>query len=196
MCCHKMPQGEHFQERGPNTILAGLWQWSFINLPILLQRTPAAKNWDPYGWKADSQVLFNLTEANERQLPVKTYIELDINFLGLKKANVGFPILEEPNGVLDRKHHTKLPGIIDWHLIQLVYQVFTEKYWGRNLTPLNVWGELIHSLFSQLCLYHYAEVSKEHDFGMQSIYHQTNKDIKSIPSKLAHLANKSPTIFS
>ena len=43
-------------------------------------------------------------------------------------------------------------------------------------------------LFSQLWLYHYAEASKDHDYGVQSIYHQTGKDIKSTPSKSAHLA--------
>ena len=64
------------------------------------------------GEKADAHVLFNLTVANKRQLPVKTYTELDINFLGLNLPNVGFLILEEPNRVLDRKHQTKHPGII------------------------------------------------------------------------------------
>ena len=34
------------------------------------------------GEKADAHVLFNLTVANDGQLPVKTYIELDINFGG------------------------------------------------------------------------------------------------------------------
>ena len=48
----------------------------------------------------------------------------------------------------------------------------------ESLTPLNVWQELIHLLFSQLCLYYYAEISKEHDYGMHSIY-QTDKDIIS-----------------
>ena len=45
-------------------------------------------------------------------------------------------------------------------------------------------------LFSQLCLYHYAEISKEHNFGVQSIYHKTDNGIQSNPCKLAHLAKK------
>ena len=49
------------------------------------------------GGKADAHILFDLTSANDGQLPVKNYIELDINSLGLKVSNVGFPILEEPN---------------------------------------------------------------------------------------------------
>ena len=66
----------------------------------------------PMGEKADAHILFNCTEANDGQLPMKTYLELHINFLGLKVLSVGFLILEEPNRVLDRKHQTKCPGLI------------------------------------------------------------------------------------
>ena len=66
----------------------------------------------PMGEKAYAHILFNLMAVNDGQLPMKTYLELDINFLGLKELNAGFLFLEEPNGVLDRKHQTKLPGII------------------------------------------------------------------------------------
>ena len=48
---------------------------------------------------------------------MKTCIELNMNFLGLKVLNAGLLILEEPNRILERKHHTKLPGIISWNLI-------------------------------------------------------------------------------
>ena len=43
----------------------------------------------PTGENADAHILFNITVANDGQLPMKTYIELDINFLGLKVLNVG-----------------------------------------------------------------------------------------------------------
>ena len=44
-------------------------------------------------------------------------------------------------------------------------------------------------LFSQLCLYHYAEITKDHDYGVQSVYHQTDKkDV--FPRKLADLTKK------
>ena len=52
---------------------------------------------------------------------MKTYTELDVNFLGMNVLNVGFLILEEPNRVLEGKHHTKLPDFIGWNLIQLTY---------------------------------------------------------------------------
>ena len=101
---------------------------------------------------------------------MKAYIELDINFLGLKVPNVGFLILEEPNRVLDKKHQTKMPGITGWNLIWLTYKVFAEKY-GEHFDSFECLGGVNPLLFSQLCLYHYAEISKEHDYGVQFIYH-------------------------
>ena len=52
--------------------------------------------------KADAHQLFHLTVANDGQLPVKMYTELDINFLGLKVPNVGILIVEDPSQVLDK----------------------------------------------------------------------------------------------
>ena len=49
-------------------------------------------------------------------------------------------------------------------------------------------------LFSQLCLYCYAEISKEHDYGVQSVHHQTDKNDIS-PNKLAHLTKKAQPSF-
>ena len=49
------------------------------------------------GEKSDAHILFNLTAANDGQLPVKKYIELDVNVMGLKVLNVGFLIIDEPN---------------------------------------------------------------------------------------------------
>ena len=82
----------------------------------------------PTGEKSDAHILFNLTVANDGQLPVKKYVEIDVNFFGLKVPNVGFLIIDEPNRVLDKKHQTKLPGIIGWNLIWLTYKVFVDKY--------------------------------------------------------------------
>ena len=71
-----------------------------------------------------------------------------------------------------------------------MYQVFVEKYGGEKFNSFECLGGVNPLLFSQLCLYHYAEISKEQDFGVKSIYHQTDKDIKSTPSKLAYLAKR------
>ena len=101
----------------------------------------------PMGEKADALTLFNLTAANDGQLPIKMYTKFDINVFGLKVLNVSCLILEEPNSVLDRKNHTKLPGIIGWNLIWLAYKVSWENMGKKFLTPLNILEELIHSCF-------------------------------------------------
>ena len=62
--------------------------------------------------KAKAHQLFHLMVANEGQLPVKMYTELDINFLGLKVPNVGVLVVEDPSQVLDKKLQSKLPGIV------------------------------------------------------------------------------------
>ena len=98
-----------------------LWQ-SYFNKHILLKIKL------PTGEKADAHTLFKLTVANDGQMPIKMYTELDITFLGLKVLNVGMLIAEELNQVLDKKHKTKLPGIVWWNLIQLSYNVFIQKY--------------------------------------------------------------------
>ena len=80
------------------------------------------------GEKADTHCLFKLTVANDRQMPIKMYTKLDLIFLGLTVREVGVLIAEEPNQVLDKKHQTRLPGIIGWDLIWLSYDVFVQKY--------------------------------------------------------------------
>ena len=76
-----------------------------------------------------------------------------------------------------------------------MYKVFVEQYEEGKFNSFEWLAGVNPLLFSQLCLYYYAEISKEHDYGVQSIYHQTDKDTTSTPSKLADLAKKSPTIF-
>ena len=58
---------------------------------------------------------------------------------------------------------------------------FIEKYVGEKFNSFECLGGVNPLLFSQLGLYHYAEVSKDHVYGVQSIYHQTDKDMKSTP---------------
>ena len=118
---------------------------------------------DPMGEKSDAHILFNLTAANDGQLPMKKYIELDVNFWGLKVQKVGFLIIDEPNRVLDKKHQTKLPGIIGWNMICPAYKVFEDKCGGKKFDFFQCVVGVNPFLFSQLCLYHYAEISKEHD---------------------------------
>ena len=146
------------------------------------------------GEKLDAHILSNLTAANDGQLPVKKYIELDINFWGLKVPNVGFLILEEPNKVLDKKHQTKLTGILGWNMIQLMYQVFVDKFGEEKYNSFECPAGVNPLLFPQLCLYYYAEISKECDYGVWFVYHSHIKMIYPLKNWLTWL-KESPTIF-
>ena len=44
--------------------------------------------------------LFKLPTANDGQLPISMYMEMDVNFLGLKVQNMGFLVTKDPNGIL------------------------------------------------------------------------------------------------
>ena len=46
------------------------------------------------GEKAKAHTLFKLTVTNDGQLPIETYTELDITFLGLKVLNVGMLMIK------------------------------------------------------------------------------------------------------
>ena len=70
-----------------------------------------------------------------------------------------------------------------------MYKVFVEQYGEGKFNFFEFLAGVNPLLFSQLCLYYYAEILKEHDYGVQSIFHQTDKDIAS-PRKLANLAKK------
>ena len=91
---------------------------------------------------------------------MKKYIEIGEDFMGLNMPNVGFLIIDEPNRVLDKKHQTKLLGIIGWNMIQLVYKVFMNKYGKEHFNSFQYPVGVNPLLFSQLCLYHYTEISK------------------------------------
>ena len=54
--------------------------------------------------KTDAHTLFNFMVANDGQLPIKMYTELDITFLGLKVPNVSMLIIHAPCQVLEKKH--------------------------------------------------------------------------------------------
>ena len=95
--------------------------------------------------KTDVHALLNLTAVNDGQLPIKMYIEMDVNLLGLKVLNVGLLILEESDSVLNKTTSYKTSRHHSWNMVWLTYQVFMENMGKRFLTPFNVQEELIHS---------------------------------------------------
>ena len=72
-----------------------LWQ-SYFDQHILPKIKPAT------GEKANAHCFFKLTVANDGQMPIKMYTELNLTFLGLKVLKVGILIAEEPNQMLDK----------------------------------------------------------------------------------------------
>ena len=132
------------------------------------------------GEKAKAHQLFHLTVANDGQLPVKMYTELDINFLGLKVPKVGVLIIDDPSQVLDKKHETKLPGIVGWNLIWLSYNTFVEQY-GASGFDFFICPEGVNPLlFSQLCVFHHANTDNSNVLGVSS--NPVSQQSEQIPS--------------
>ena len=120
------------------------------------------------GEKAKAHQLFHLTVTNNGQLPVKMYTELDINFLGLKVPNVGVLIVDDPTQVLDKKHQTKLPGIVGWNLIWLSYNAFVEQYGASGFDSFICPEGVNPLLFSQLCVFHHSSTNNSNELGVSS----------------------------
>ena len=74
--------------------------------------------------------------TNDKKLLIKMYTELDITFLGLKMLNVYMLIIDDPSQLLDKKHQSKLPGIVGWNLVWLSYNVFVKRYGTSGFNSL------------------------------------------------------------
>ena len=118
--------------------------------------------------KAKAHQLFHLMVANDGQLPVNMYTELDVNFLGLKVLNVGVLIIEDPSQVLDKKHQSKLPGIVGWNLTWLSYNAFIEKYGTSGFNSFVCLEGVNPLLFSQLCVFHHSNTNNSNVLGVSS----------------------------
>ena len=136
--------------------------------------------------KANAHQLFHLTVANDGQLSVKMYPELDINFLGLKVPNVGVLIIEDPSQVLDKKRQSKLPGIVGWNLIWLSYNAFVEKYGASGFNSFVCLEGVNPLLFSQLCVFHHSNTNNSNVLGVssQSVSQQTEQIASPNPDDL------------
>ena len=146
------------------------------------------------GEKADAHCLFKLTVANDGQMPIRMYTKLDLTFLGLKVLKVGVLIAEEPNQVLDKKHQTRLPGIIGWNLIRMSYDVFIKKYGITGFDSFICPEGVNPLLFSQLCIYHHSNVRKTSALGATSEVMSQNISISKSP-KTDDLSKKKDQLY-
>ena len=165
-----------------------LLRQSYFDQHILPKIKPAT------GEKADTHCLFKLTVANDRQIPIKMYFKLDLTFLGLKVPKVGVLIAEEMNQVLDKKHQTRLPGIIGWNLIWLSYDMFIQKYGTTGFDSFTCPEGVNPLLFSQLCIFYHSNVRKTNTLGATSEVMSQNINTSESP-KTDGLSKKRPIIF-
>ena len=86
--------------------------------------------------------------------------------------NVGVLITEEPNQVLDKKHHKKLPGIVGRNLIWLSYNMFVQKYGTTVFDSFKCPEGVNPLLFSQLCIFHYSDIRKNKTLGTSEVMSQ------------------------
>ena len=165
-----------------------LLRQSYFEQHILPKIKPAT------GEKLDAHGLFKLTVANIGQMPIKMYTELDLTFLGLKVLKVGILTAEEPNQVLDKKHQTRLPGIIGWNLIQLSYDMFVQKYGTMGFDSFICPEGINPLLFSQLCIFHHSNIRKKNTLGATSEVMSQNIQSNRSP-KTDDLSKKRPIKF-
>ena len=128
-------------------------------------------------------------------MPIKMYTKLDLTFLGLKVPKVGVLIAEEPNQLLDKKHQTRLPGIIGWNLIWLSYDVFIQKYGTTGFDSFICPEGVNPLLFSQLCIFHHANVQKTNALGATSEVMSQNIKVSKSPKTDDLSKKKRPIIF-
>ena len=118
--------------------------------------------------KAEAHQLFHFMVTNDGQLPVKMYMELDIKILGFKVQNVGILVVEDLSQVLDKKHQSKLPGIVGWNLVWLSYNVPIERYGTSGFDSFVCLEGVNPLLFSQLCVYHHSNTNKSSGLGVST----------------------------
>ena len=143
--------GENMPSLLDSSSMVSLMQQTYFNRYFRLQLGPAE------GAVAEAHNLFDLKSANGRGIPLSRYVELDIEFLGLKVPKVGFLITQNPNEVLDPKHKTRLPGIVEWNLVRLAYEEFTKEHSPIIFENFKCPEGVEPLLFSQLCIYYYVD---------------------------------------
>ena len=66
-------------------------------------------------------------------------------------------ITQNPNEELEPQHRVRLPRAVGWNLVKLVYQEFLKKNITSTYLRLECLDGVHPLLFSQLCIYYYAD---------------------------------------
>ena len=83
--------------------MVSLVQQSYFDQNIKPKLEPAS------GPEANLHNLFDLKGANEGDIPVTKYFEMDVIFLGLRVPKVGCLVVKDPSDLLQTKKKSKLP---------------------------------------------------------------------------------------
>ena len=106
--------------------------------------------------------------------------------------NIGVLVIEDPSQVLDKKHQSKIPGIVGWNLVLLSYSLFVKKYGTLGFISFTCPEEVNSLLFSQLCVYHHSDTSEDIGLGVSTqTMSQQLEQVK--PPKTDDLSKKRPT---
>ena len=108
--------------------------------------------------KGEAHSLFRLTAANDGQLPVNMYVDLDVNLWELKVPDVRFLITKDPNSILDEKYQIKMPRVVAWKLIRLAFNAFAARYGTSVFDSFQCHQCMKPLLFSQLHILFYGFV--------------------------------------
>ena len=108
--------------------------------------------------------------------------------------NVRVLIAEEPNQVLDKKHQTRLPGIVGWNLIQLSYKGFVQKYGTKGFDSFMCPEGVNPLFFSQLCIFLLFQRMEEQYIGSNIEVMSQNIENTNSP-KIDDLSQKRPIKF-
>ena len=135
----------------PESMVSLVWQ-TYFNRYVRLQLGPAE------GAVAQAHNLFDFKSANAGDIPLFRYVELNVEFLGLKVPRVGFLITQNPNEMLDPEHMTRLSSIMGWNLLRLAYEEFTKEHNSIVFETFECLEGADSLLFSQLWIYHYCNM--------------------------------------
>ena len=132
--------------------MVSLVQQSYFDWNIKPKLGPAI------GPEANFHNLFDLKEANGGDIPITKYFEMDVSFLRPRVPEAGFLVVKDPSDLFQTKKKTKLPGIIGWNLIKLVYHEFIKRYPVEVFNSFQCPQNVDTLLFLQLFVYLYADV--------------------------------------
>ena len=111
---------------------------------------------------AEAHSLFQLSAANNQDMPVSKYFEADVTILGFCIPSVGFLVVKDPNTVLEPQHSTQSPGVIGCNLIWLGSEEFEKVFGFEALENFECPDEVHPLVFAQMCtLYHQGKAQAQ-----------------------------------